>query len=62
MTRLARFALIIGLALASVPAMAQEHRPGSAPVATIEILVPVSHGRKRTASGPRVKFVPSARS
>ncbi len=38
MTRLARFALVIGLALASVPAVAQEHHPGSAPVATIEIL------------------------
>ena len=38
MTRLARFALIVGLALASRPAAAQEHRPAPARLATIEFL------------------------
>jgi competence protein ComEC len=38
MTRIARLALVVGLALASVPAAAQERRSGAARVATIEFL------------------------
>ena len=38
MTRLARFALIVGLALASIPAAAQERPARPARVASIEFL------------------------
>lgn len=38
MTRLVRLAFIIGLTLASIPAVAQEYRPGPARVAKIEFL------------------------